>query len=737
MKRSISWLVPVLLLSPISFSTVRAQEPSAAPSPVVESSETTLTISLPETGDGISLEQFIKICQENTKYSFTFTDEAKQNLSRKIRLIGKYTTPKKDFYNFFQTIMRIHEFVCVEMGRREAPIIVIMDLRGNPQARQSVRANAIYVEPKDLENYASQPGVTVTTLFQLKYQDAQRLQASLRQFMADTALEQVFNVGSSGLLVTSYGPVVNAVRKFLELIDVPGERAEPPVLEVIQLDYAAAEEIEPILAELIEKRKGRTGNAPRVAEGPTAQIQPEDEYEIKIIPDPRNNSLLVQAAKGDIPWVLDLVQRLDTKLEQPDSNFHIYTVRNVEAKKLADNLSKFLEQTQQAVREAATSSGNRPAGSAIPTQPKEQKPVVIADEQTNSIMVTASKTRWAEIKNMIERLDVRQNQVLIETALVELSVSDNFSLGVELAKLSGDTLPESGEGKPGAITSFGLSGLTENESGLPTDRTLLGDNGLAAGNGILAGYILGGEDVTLPVILSALKSRSNAKILSIPSVLVTNNYQAEISSKTYTQSQQNTTATNGQTIQGGGAQGDAGITLSISPSISSANYLRLNIDITVSSFGSRVSEFVLPDKNERKMKTSTFVPDGATLYIGGIVVDDERDSESGVPILMDIPLIGFLFRKSSNQNSKTTFYFFITPHIVKEADFADLLDLSYKRKIEADSVIGGGVINKIDRSFLPRKAPEEGADSSKMEAQIFEVPVYQSPSKEDEGKKPQ
>lgn len=752
MKLWISFIFCSFSLTAASF----AQEPGIptppAPTPVVSPANTDDTIELKfdETGEGVTIEAFVKICQQNTGFTFTFSDDpqAKQQLSTKIRILGTLKIPKKEFYSTFQTIMKINDFVCVEMGQGAGRIIVITSLKSTqPAAKQQIAANAVFVaDPtENLEQYAAQPGVLVTTVFRLKYQDPQRLSTSLRQYFPDQQLERVLSVGTTGLLITSFGPNVYAMKSFLELLDVPPDKGDPPILEIVPLEFAAAEEIEPILSELITRQSKGRGQQIRSPEGATAALQPEEDYEIKIITDSRTNSLLVQAAKSDIPWVLDLISRLDTKLDAPESNFHVYEVKNVEAAKLADNLSKFLEQTQTAVQQAqqsmgrssARSGGGAGGGSPIPAA-HEQKPVVIADEQTNSIMITASKTRWSEIKNLLERLDVRQPQVLIETALVELNINDEFQLGIELAEISGGRVPQPGQrGAPGFLTSFGLSELEVDEAtGFPTGRNPLSDTGgsLRSGGGLLAGY-LRADDVKLPAILSALKSRDNANILSIPSVLVTNNTSAKIVSQTTLQTQQiqqqgGTTAP----IVGAGASGSAGITLSISPAISAANYLRLNIDLNVSSFGGTGGGATLPDKTERSMQTSVFVPDGSTLYIGGIVVDENREGASGVPILMDIPLIGQLFRSDNNSNNKVTLYFFISPKIIKEEDFTDLVDISYQRKLQANSIVGSHKLMQVDPNFTPLEAPGGEADMKKLESTFFDIPIYKSPSQNGKSK---
>jgi general secretion pathway protein D len=225
------------------------------------------------------------------------------------------------------------------------------------------------------------------------------------------------------------------------------------------------------------------------------------------------------------------------------------------------------------------------------------------------------------------------------------------------------------------------------------------------------------------VLLKALKTRRDTNVLNVPSVLVNNNGGATVVSK---DEQPTTTITatggiNGQTQENFKDYVDAGITLSISPTISASRYLRLKIKLEVSNFLGAVQGAIPPPKTTRTIDTTVNVPDGATMVVGGIITDNKGKTRESLPFLGDVPLLGALFRNDSDSQNRTTLYFFVTPHIMRDQDFADLAEISYRRKLEAADTIGADRLRVIDPRF--------GREGEQLDLQSFEVPLYRSPAK--------
>ncbi len=324
------------------------------------------------------------------------------------------------------------------------------------------------------------------------------------------------------------------------------------------------------------------------------------------------------------------------------------------------------------------------------------------------------KTRYAQMLEIMKKLDVRPHQVLIQAALIEITDSLNEILGVELAGVDVNASNKTGFG----ITSFGITSLVDTDGdGFPDSRSL--NDPLGTG---LTGGIFDPTDFALPFVLQAVATAGNSNILSLPSVLTNDNEEATVTAQDsvpYTSTNQ---GQNSDSTSYGGDK-EAGITLKISPTISAGGYLRLNIDLKVSAFsGTSEDPTVPPPSLTRNIITSVTIPDGHTMVFGGVITDDQRRQEDKIPILGDLPLIGFLFRNSNDSSRKTNLYFFLTPHIIAD-DFATLDDLTAKHQAEAQKL--GGKVEMLNR-FFSSDDPDVQKVSEAMLERYFEMPAYAS-----------
>jgi general secretion pathway protein D len=335
--------------------------------------------------------------------------------------------------------------------------------------------------------------------------------------------------------------------------------------------------------------------------------------------------------------------------------------------------------------------------------------VVVPEKISNSLIIAANKTRYAEVVELIRSLDRRQDQVLIETALVELSSNDFIDIGVELGLAN---LPGADETGGFGVTSFGLSTLEDlDDDGVFDSRVPIQADGITAG-------IIDGDDFSLPFLLRLLRQRTNANVLSVPSILVNNNGEAEITIKDEVPFTQVTAfgGGGGQTQENFQGYQEAGITLNISPSISASRYLRLGVELEVSNFvGDQIGN-VPPPRVTRTLKTTVNVPDGDTMVIGGVITSNQSQTRRSTPWLGDLPVIGALFRRDADTEDRRTLYFFVTPHILSDKDFADLAEFSYGIKMKAADVIGSDKLRMVDPDF------STGADGDELQA--FDIPLY-------------
>ena len=611
--------------------------------------------------------------------------------------------------------MFINDYVCVEVGPPHISVILIQSLSAANRGQSNIKQRAVYVLPENLENYADQPATLITTVLHLPNVDARTLQTQLRALITDTTTQGMIAAGEHSVILQGFGSYIYSLAKLLELVDTEsiGEEEIPPVFDVLPLEFAAAEDVADLIEQLLEAQRtsSRSPNRPRAeGQGPGGLLQNQG-VESRILVDGRTNSLLVMAMPAEMPRIKDLVARLDVEVVEPERNFHIYSLRNVNAEDLAEVLDNFLSDAERLSGNQQGGTGGRAQGGGGGNNSRNSNDVVVVpDPNSNALLIAANKTRYEEVLELIRQLDQRQDQVLIESALIELTDSALFDLGFEWSFADVD-----GEGGYG-VTSFGLSDIVLDPVNGEANRVPLVSNGISAG-------ILSGSAANIPLLIAAAQNRTDTNVLNIPSVLVNNNGSARVVTL---DEQPTTTVTStgvgGQTQENFNDYQEAGITLEISPSISAARYLRLNISLSVSNFTSSFTNSTIPPPRiTREMSTQVNVPDGDTMVIGGVVSDIFRKERDGVPWFADLPLIGQLFRRDSKSNNRTTLYFFVTPHILHDRDFADLAEISYQKKLEAAEVIGSDRVRVVDPNF--------GVDDTVIDFDTFQVPLYRAPER--------
>jgi general secretion pathway protein D len=302
--------------------------------------------------------------------------------------------------------------------------------------------------------------------------------------------------------------------------------------------------------------------------------------------------------------------------------------------------------------------------------------VLTADEHTNSILAIGTREFHAQLESLIDDLDRRRPQVLIEMTLVAITMSDALDLGVELESL------DLGDGWDYlAFSNFGLS----------TIDPITGQRTLTPGVGA-NGILIGPKEV--PILLRALATRANARVISTPKLLVSDNARGSLRNVDEAPFTSVNASTTVATTSFAGFE-SAGTTLSVTPHISQGDYLALEYELTFSNFSGSSSGAAVPPPRSTNSFTSTVeVPDGYTLITGGLVVDNKNDSTSEVPLLGRIPGLGKLFQNNARKNTKTKIFAFIRPAILRD-DELEALKLITLKDVElaglaSDGAPGGG-----------------------------------------------
>jgi general secretion pathway protein D len=642
-----------------------------------------IALSVNET-EGLALIDFIKLTERITDRVFVYSPQEVGNPTNgNITFIGEVELRRENFFSFFQTMLYIRGFACVLRTTGDSEVVEIVAMTG--PKRQELTSSARYVPPDEVENYANQTGVTILTTVPLKYINANTAQTQLRPFFAQGGAGGVgLTPGSVGngraLLLQGFGPQVYSASQLLRLVDVEPESPDTESL-VVPLVNSTAEELEPILKQVMDERARSVQQAG--AGGDLAAAQAE---QLTVIGLSSLNGILLSGPKSKIWEAQTIIAQIDLPFEIGGGDIHVIQLKNVLAEDLATTLRNFINEDLAAEQQQQTAA----AGQAGARRPR--KTVIVPHPESNSILVSATQTKFKQLENMVQELDERQPQVLIETAVVELTTSELDRLGVELGliDIGGDDFT-----RPFGFTSFGASTFQDtDDDGIPDSRLPDFSNPLQG----VTGGIISSDDFAIPVLINALQQTTNANVLSLPSVVVNNNEEASVSTQedrpTQTSNQGTATTSSGF----GGFEG-AGVEMRISPSISSNDYLRLNIELSVSRFLTPYDpDSVTPGvKALREITTAVTLPSGNTMVLGGVIEDRTSESRSGIPFLMDIPLLGFLFSAESKDNNKTNLYFFVTPNIIDEDDFSDLEMISFRKKLEAGNYIGQRRLQIVDQ----------------------------------------
>ncbi len=380
---------------------------------------------------------------------------------------------------------------------------------------------------------------------------------------------------------------------------------------------------------------------------------PGEEPQVVVVE--QTNSLLVNATAEQHAKITQILSYVDSEMLEGDIPVQLYPLENQSPEHLAQVLEKLIQETIK-----------DPEGKIEKIVRKQDEQIIVVPEpNTFSLIVYASKKNQEWIKNIIENLDKRRPQVLIDVTLVQISKSDAFDYDLNILSSFPDLTETAG--LTGAIIG-GAEGANLVQTLLDSDRDRFVDFQSQGGNG--TGFY---GDRHINALLTAMQQKDYGRILAKPKILVNDNEPGTISSKdiTYVVTQ-GSTIVPGQT--GGSVQTsidyepyDAGITLNITPHISTGDLLRLDIKLERSDFGTITGEKP-PDKQESDIETTVTIPDGSTIILGGLIKLNQSKGGTKVPLLGDLPFIGGLFRSASNSDIQRSLYIFVKAEIIRPSE---------------------------------------------------------------------
>jgi general secretion pathway protein D len=494
----------------------------------------------------------------------------------------------------------------------------------------------------------------VTLVLTPRFANADQVAGVLRNLLSRNAFLQTYMPTNTIILIETKANI-ERLTQILDEIDVP----PPLTTEMIKLKYSIAQDVVNILTQIIP-------SIPRVAVSP--QQQP------KVIAEPRTNSIIIVAQPDDIEYLKKVIEKVDVQEERGEVN--VVYLKYAKAEEVSSILQNIV-------------------GGGLRQQPGPQvvqAPVrIAADKSTNSLIIIASPPDFEKIKDIISKIDVERRQVFVSAVIMEISSSRLAQYG--LSFLGGKDISVRMEG----TTKKGIAVLGESV-GAPLPFQIVDPTKIANISGLLFGFSLppasvevGGQTISLPplaAILNTLATDTQVDILSTPHILTLDNKEAEIRVAT------NVPFPTGQIITAAGPGGaavptitiqrqDIGIILKITPHIiKEEKKLSLDISVEISDVaeepppGLAVQQLGIATI-KRTSTTSILVEDGQTAVIGGLMRTRSSLSRAKVPILGDIPVLGFLFRSSQKRVQKSNLLIFITPKIIWSA--GEMEDIKSKK----------------------------------------------------------
>ncbi len=585
---------------------------------------------------GTDIQEFINIVGRNLEKTIVVDPSVRG----KIDVRSYDVLNEEQYYQFFLSVLEVYGFAVVEMESGVLKIVKSKD----------AKTSAIPVVGEDEKIKGD---AVITRVVAVKNVSVRELSPLLRQLNDNAGAGNVVHYDPANIiLITGRAAVVNRLAEIIERVDQAGDKS----IEVVELKNASASE----MVRIVEALNKSTDN-----KSTPAFLQPN------LVADDRTNSILISGDPTVRKRLRKLIQQLDIEMASKGNNQVIY-LKYAQAEDIVGVLKGVSDNIQSEKNGSSSSSSN------------SSQVMISAHPDTNALVLTAPPDIMKALLEVIAQLDIRRAQVLIEALIVEMSEGDGVNLGIQWGNLETGAIQQ--YNNTGASVGGVMVGLEEAKS-TSTTTAVYDSNGsflrnetttdegdyttLAAAlsgiNGVAMSIIMG--DWT--ALINAVATDSNSNILSSPSITVMDNGEASFvvgeEVPVLTGSTAGANNTNPfQTVE----RKEVGIKLKVTPQINEGDSVQLNIEQEVSNvLGASGAVDVRFAK--RQLNTSVMVQDGQMLVLGGLIDERAQESESKVPLLGDIPLLGHLFKSTSTSVEKRNLMVFIKPTIIRDGMTAD------------------------------------------------------------------
>jgi general secretion pathway protein D len=464
------------------------------------------------------------------------------------------------------------------------------------------------------------------------------------------------------LILTDTGTNIDRIVRLVNELDTEGPQE---VLEIIPISFADVSD----MADKVTKLFG-SEDQPKRRPRRSSKDALDDDSISKIIADERTNSLIILASKITIARVKEIVRKLDRPLEGPeDGEIHVLYLKNAKASELAEVLTG----VTQAVKSSQNQRGPKPPPGAPNTDVEGllgSIQSIKADDSTNALIIQANAKDFRSlVERIIDKLDIPRRQVYIEAFIMEVSVRKGLDLGT--GAIGGKPLSFGGN-------SLALFGNTFPFIGDVTSTGSIG--GATTNNPIEITAPFSDTAINFPRFFAAFvaqQSDTELNILSTPNILTFDNTESRIKVGDTIPFRTGTALTTGGVQTSNIQREDVALELVVKPQITEGNNVRLTIKQTIEDFSEATNPLEAeagPATSIRELESEVVVPDKQAVVLGGLMQDKATRRQTKIPILGDIPLLGYLFKGTSSAKRKVNLLIFLTPYIVREPqDFLVML----------------------------------------------------------------
>ncbi|TMO04254.1 type II secretion system secretin GspD [Pseudoalteromonas sp. S558] len=582
---------------------------------------------------GTDINEFINIVGKNLNKTVIIDP----NVRGKVNVRSYELMDEALYYQFFLNVLEVYGYSAVEMDNG------IIKVEKSSDAKKS---NV----PLITEGSDASGDMMITRVVRVKNVSVQELGPLVRQFSDQKDGGHVANFNAANvMMLTGHAASVNRLVEIIRSVDQAGDKR----VDIVKLKFATADDVVSVV-DNIYKDNGK-GSVP--------------EFLIpKVVADGRTNSVIVSGEGQARTRAIELIKRLDGELESQGNTqvFYLNYAKAEDLVKVLQGVSKSLTDDSQ--------------GGATKTRSRSKNETSIeAHPDSNSLIITAQPDTMRSLESVIERIDIRRAQVLVEAIIIEVMEGDGVNLGLQWISEQGGML-QFNNGTTVPVGSVAVAAerardktvtktIIGTESGKPTqyNETSEGDYGpLASLLGGINGLALGVIKNDWGAIIQAVSTNTNSNILATPSITTMDNQEAsilvgqEVPIITGSQTGTDNGSNPFQTVD----RQEVGIKLKVTPQINDGSAVQLTIEQEVSSVSGATAVDI--SVNKRSIKTTVMADDGGMVVLGGLIDEDVQESVSKVPLLGDIPILGHLFRSTNTTRKKRNLIVFIRPTIIRD-----------------------------------------------------------------------